>query len=211
MTVLLQLPGTVLLQVARSGTAKLRELLVAHLTRPSAGPRHRVLTPWQIRRQRWKSALVHHLSTDPRPAAVPRPRTAAGPPDPPPRVPALSTRHAPPRTAQHPKPAWAVQEPRPPRARPYALPNDLWSTEPLPRTIAWPPPEPAETRLTGNLEEPTVTDDQPTTPELQASEPQASEPEVWEFEVGDLARWWDEAIARLDAAAAEAKAHNHHW
>ncbi|QQQ76216.1 hypothetical protein IOD16_35210 [Saccharothrix sp. 6-C] len=27
------------------------------------------------------------------------------------------------------------------------------------------------------------------------------EPLAWEFEVGDLARWWDEAVARLDAVA----------
>ncbi len=41
---------------------------------------------------------------------------------------------------------------------------------------------------------------------VAVAEPAAEEaavlaPEVWEFQVGDLARWWDEAIARLDAVA----------
>ncbi|MCE6995730.1 hypothetical protein LZG04_13090 [Saccharothrix sp. S26] len=298
MTLLLPAPRTVAFHVARELVGRVRALLVALLTRPRSGPRHRMLSARQIRWQRWKTALVHRL--DP----VVRTEVAAHSPAPtlghdvPARTPVWSALHPPPRTAQSPNVAQHDDDEWTDHLVPmnaYALPNPEpgsdWGVgsaaaahvlSPV-EAVGWPETSPEtwgetwvepwsaqpDTGFTGHLDDPALpepalthlfvteplttfstfdftsadfttddsscvdwpstgrhalvrtADEHPTadfsadfsgvdlasvfaqsTDETGTVDPAAAEPEQeWEFQVGDLARWWDEAAARLDAAA----------
>ena len=224
MTLLLPIPGTLLFRAYYALVDRLRELLAAYLLRPRSGPRHRLLTKRQIRWQRCRIAFAHYIDTGVHTVPVPHPRASTESHGHLSRAREWSALHPPPRTAQ----SRAVARPGESRSADQRAPAATCAMpNPAPGPAAepvWPDAEPwpdcAETGFTGRLEEPAATfyafaahADEPSAgwPELVRSHHADGEavvaPEDWEFRPGDLARWWDEATARLDAAEQEGGRH----
>ncbi|GAB2996713.1 hypothetical protein [Saccharothrix stipae] len=158
MTILLPIPRNLAFIASLGLLDKFRGFLAARLTRTPSRARHRVLSPGQIRWQRWKFVVAHHLSPTTPAGPAPRPSTPVQP-----RVqaflaPRWSALHPPPRTAQSTVPAEAVtvRWTVPPA---LAATRALSSAEPEVWPEAWPEvwpevrPEQVDNCFTGHLDD----------------------------------------------------------
>ncbi|NUT47372.1 MAG: hypothetical protein HOV94_08680 [Saccharothrix sp.] len=159
MTLLLPIPKAIAFHALRERSARLRDFLVAYLTRTPVGPRHRLRTKRQIRWQRWKCTLADYVvavlpedraeladtTAHPRPEA-PRP-TAWSPPRPPTRM--AQSRGVAPARAAAPERSGAPPVHAPPTD---TAPTDTAPTDTAPTDTAltthWPTAQPLDLRLT---------------------------------------------------------------
>lgn len=191
MTLLLQASGLMVVIALHESAERLRRFAVAYLTRTRPRARHRLLSPRQIRWQRWKSALADYLvarfaevAVD----AVPYPPIPVRPDPETSRPPAWDALDPPPRMAQSEEPElfeddrW--DDDRTPTTD-YALPNgappDLSAEEPGTWPVAWPEasPESWAEPWSGPSPEPWAEAWSEPSPELWTEAWSRSSPEPW--------------------------------